>query len=161
MQTESGYTKPKIRRWKNENWQGGISALFLYDRKLRPIMFLSNDAIKNLQNKFLKNFEKSVDKTDNLSYNNLVVHDNTATKSNTKYSSIAQSVEHAAVNRAVVGSSPTRGARSMETRNFGPMVKRLRHRPFTAVTRVQISLGSFGNAKECGPLAQLVRATGS
>ena len=110
MQTESGYTKPKIRRWKNENWQGGISALFLYDRKLRPIMFLSNDAIKNLQNKFLKNFEKSVDKTDNLSYNNLVVHDNTATKSNTKYSSIAQSVEHAAVNRAVVGSSPTRGA---------------------------------------------------
>ena len=28
----------------------------------------------------------------------------------TIYSSIAQSVEHAAVNRAVVGSSPTRGA---------------------------------------------------
>ncbi len=27
-----------------------------------------------------------------------------------EYSSIAQSVEHAAVNRAVVGSSPTRGA---------------------------------------------------
>ena len=27
-----------------------------------------------------------------------------------RYSSIAQSVEHAAVNRAVVGSSPTRGA---------------------------------------------------
>ena len=27
------------------------------------------------------------------------------------YSSIAQSVEHAAVNRAVVGSSPTRGAK--------------------------------------------------
>ena len=27
-----------------------------------------------------------------------------------QYSSIAQSVEHAAVNRAVVGSSPTRGA---------------------------------------------------
>ena len=27
----------------------------------------------------------------------------------TLYSSIAQSVEHAAVNRAVVGSSPTRG----------------------------------------------------
>ena len=27
----------------------------------------------------------------------------------TKYSSLAQSVEHAAVNRAVVGSSPTRG----------------------------------------------------
>ncbi len=28
-----------------------------------------------------------------------------------KYSSIAQSVEHAAVNRAVVGSSPTRGVK--------------------------------------------------
>ena len=26
---------------------------------------------------------------------------------------------------------------------YGPMVKRLRHRPFTAVTRVRISLGSF------------------
>ena len=63
------------------------------------------------------------------------------------YSSIAQSVEHAAVNRAVVGSSPTRGVlfylqdKTMKER--GPMVKRLRHRPFTAVTRVRISLGSF------------------
>ena len=28
------------------------------------------------------------------------------------YASLAQSVEHAAVNRSVVGSSPTRGARS-------------------------------------------------
>ena len=66
------------------------------------------------------------------------------------YSSIAQSVEHAAVNRAVVGSSPTRGVRDTQTVNeenemqsLGPMVKRLRHRPFTAVTRVRISLGSF------------------
>ena len=77
------------------------------------------------------------------------------------YSSIAQSVEHAAVNRAVVGSSPTRGAfyycpvlpglnRLTEAVRYdsinkqsGPMVKRLRHRPFTAVTRVRISLGSF------------------
>ena len=57
------------------------------------------------------------------------------------YSSIAQSVEHAAVNRAVVGSSPTRGA--FANSKSGPMVKRLRHRPFTAVTRVRISLGSF------------------
>ena len=48
------------------------------------------------------------------------------------YSSIAQSVEHAAVNRAVVGSSPTRGV-------HGSLVKWLRHRPFTAVTGVQIS----------------------
>ena len=45
-------------------------------------------------------------------------------------------VEHSAVNRVVVGSSPTQGA-------YGPMVKRLRHRPFTAVTRVRISLGSL------------------
>ena len=77
------------------------------------------------------------------------------------YSSIAQSVEHAAVNRAVVGSSPTRGAfyycpvlpglnRLTEAVRYdsinkqsGPMVKRLRHRPFTAVTRVRISLGSL------------------
>ena len=58
-------------------------------------------------------------------------------------SSIAQSVEHAAVNRAVVGSSPTRGGWSMVTGISGPMVKRLRHRPFTAVTRVRISLGSL------------------
>ena len=53
----------------------------------------------------------------------------------TFYSSIAQSVEHAAVNRAVVGSSPTRGVFLFNKR--GPMVKRLRHRPFTAVTRVR------------------------
>ena len=45
-------------------------------------------------------------------------------------------VEHSAVNRVVVGSSPTRGA-------LGSMVKRLRHRPFTAVTWVQIPLESL------------------
>ena len=57
------------------------------------------------------------------------------------YSSIAQLVEHAAVNRAVVGSSPTRGVffdcRSVFVKLPGSMVKRLRHRPFTAVTRVR------------------------
>ena len=52
------------------------------------------------------------------------------------FSSIAQSVEHAAVNRRVVGSSPTWGA------ICGPLVKRLRHRPFTAVTGVQFPHGS-------------------
>ena len=41
-------------------------------------------------------------------------------------------VEHSAVNRRVVGSSPTRGAFFQ-----GSVVKRLRHRPFTAVTRVR------------------------
>ena len=101
-------------------------------------------------------------------------------------------VEHSAVNRVVVGSSPTRGVFFF----LGTMVKRLRHRPFTAVTRVQIPLESF-LAQQCaelkvisrmpmwlnwqsswfvisrlsvrvrssayifGPLAQLVRATGS
>ena len=77
------------------------------------------------------------------------------------YSSIAQSVEHAAVNRAVVGSSPTRGVsyycpvfpglnRLTEAVRYGsinkqsgPMVKRLRHRPFTAVTRVRFPLESL------------------
>ena len=48
-------------------------------------------------------------------------------------------VEHSAVNRVVVGSSPTRGVFLWEeTINYsGSMVKRLRHRPFTAVTRVR------------------------
>ena len=63
------------------------------------------------------------------------------------YSSIAQSVEHAAVNRAVVGSSPTRGVffdcRSVFVKLPGSMVKRLRHRPFTAVTRVRFPLESL------------------
>ena len=62
------------------------------------------------------------------------------------YSSLAQSVEHAAVNRSVVGSSPTGGVRFSDleprTKISGSMVKRLRHRPFTAVTGVQIPLES-------------------
>ena len=65
-------------------------------------------------------------------------------------------VEHSAVNRGVVGSSPTRGAQErseivqtvFRTNSFfrslhGPVVKRLRHRPFTAVTRVRFSSGSL------------------
>ncbi len=48
-------------------------------------------------------------------------------------------VEHTAVNRGVAGSSPARGV------YWGPMVKRLRHRPFTAVTRVRFPLGSLRN----------------
>ena len=47
-------------------------------------------------------------------------------------------VERTAVNRDVVGSSPTRGASL-----YGSMVKRLRHRPFTAVTRVRFPSESF------------------
>ena len=60
------------------------------------------------------------------------------------HSSIAQLVEQSAVNRSVVGSSPTRGA------NIGPLVKRLRHRPFTAVSRVR-----FPDGSPHGRLAQL------
>ena len=75
-------------------------------------------------------------------------------------------VEHSAVNRAVVGSNPTCGAIyiasiAQQVEHFhgkeevtgsspvgsfineiGPLVKRLRHRPFTAVTRVRIPYGS-------------------
>ena len=42
------------------------------------------------------------------------------------YSSIAQSVEHAAVNRAVVGSSPTRGAGLKGPQGFGPLAQLVR-----------------------------------
>ena len=70
-------------------------------------------------------------------------------------------VEHSAVNRVVVGSSPTRGVSVftkklysrvlrdrdayllLEIADTGPLVKRLRHRPFTAVTRVRFPSGSF------------------
>ena len=45
-------------------------------------------------------------------------------------------VEHSAVNRVVAGSSPARGVYNLIVL-FGSVVKRLRHRPFTAVTRVQ------------------------
>ena len=56
------------------------------------------------------------------------------------HSSIAQSVEHAAVNRGVVGSSPTGGAM----------------RPLSQKAAV-----SFLLCTKLGPLAQLVRAAGS
>ena len=55
-------------------------------------------------------------------------------------------VEHSAVNRVVVGSSPTRGVCFIykpQERQYGSMVKRLRHRPFTAVTRVRFPLESL------------------
>ena len=45
---------------------------------------------------------------------------------------------------------------SSRGRNCGPMVKRLRHRPFTAVTRVRFPFGS-----PYGRIAQLVRALAS
>ena len=58
-------------------------------------------------------------------------------------------VERTAVNRDVVGSSPTRGAfffpkrGKKQTGENGSVVKRLRHRPFTAVTRVRFPSESF------------------
>ena len=56
-------------------------------------------------------------------------------------------VEHTAVNRGVVGSSPTRGV-------FGSMVKRSRHRPFTAVTRVRFPSESFRHRADVAQLAE-------
>jgi hypothetical protein len=51
---------------------------------------------------------------------------------------LAQLVEHLTFNQRVEGSSP-----SWLTILHGPLVKRLRHRPFTAVTRVRIPYGSY------------------
>ena len=69
------------------------------------------------------------------------------TRKRREYSSLAQSVEHAAVNRSVVGSSPTGGAWKEKNLiiKYGSVVKRLRHRPFTAVTRVRFPSESFSN----------------
>jgi hypothetical protein len=53
------------------------------------------------------------------------------------YSLIAQLVEHSTVNRVVTGSSPVRGAIFQ-----GPLVKWLRHLPFTEVTGVRVPYGS-------------------
>ena len=57
----------------------------------------------------------------------------------------SSAVEHPAVNRRVVGSNPTRGAfKVRKPRNiYGPLVKRLRHGPFTAETGVRFSYGSL------------------
>ena len=57
------------------------------------------------------------------------------------YGGIAQLVEHSVHTRQVVGSSPT-SATIFAVAQFGPLVKRLRHRPFTAVTWVQFPYGS-------------------
>ena len=42
---------------------------------------------------------------------------------------IAQSVEHAAVNRSVVGSSPTQGAKILYLNIYGPMAQLVRAPP--------------------------------
>ena len=89
-----------------------------------------------------------------------------------KYSSLAQSVEHSAVNRVVVGSSPTGGAK------VWPLGQVVKTPPFhgdnmgsnpvgvTTLYLIRISKGwSIYKTADSrflyGPLAQLVRATGS
>ena len=59
------------------------------------------------------------------------------------YSGIAQLVEHLTVNQGVDGSSPPTGVN-------GPLVKWLSHRPFTAVTWVQIPYGSLSRLSSAG-----------
>ena len=59
-------------------------------------------------------------------------------------------VERTAVNRDVVGSSPTRGAQFIS----GSVVKRLRHRPFTAVTRVRFPSESLRRVLFLADVAQ-------
>ena len=59
-------------------------------------------------------------------------------------------VERTAVNRDVVGSSPTRGVQLI----IGSVVKRLRHRPFTAVTRVRFPSESLEKYADVAQLAE-------
>ena len=64
-------------------------------------------------------------------------------------------VEHSAVNRVVVGSSPTRGVFYSKKIGYnGSMVKRLRHRPFTAVTRVRFPSESLEKYADVAQLAE-------
>ena len=74
-----------------------------YRKTVRCFLYLQKRGKLPEKNK-IKSFRKLLDKKAPISYNILVACQRAA------YSSIAQSVEHAAVNRAVVGSSPTRGA---------------------------------------------------
>ena len=52
----------------------------------------------------------------------------------------------------VDGYKLSQGFKSLTLRLFyiGPLVKWLRHRPFTAVTRVRIPYGSFGGLAQLG-----------
>ena len=74
-----------------------------------------------------------------------------------KSGSLAQVVEHLTFNQVVRGSSPRwltnqLGLFKVLVQISGPVVKRLRHRPFTAETWVRFPSGSPQNAT----LAQLV-----
>ena len=65
----------------------------------------------------------------------------------TIYGGIAQRLEHPVHTRQVIGSNP------ISATIFGPLVKRLRHGPFTAVTWVRFPYGSptkqKGHSQEC------------
>ena len=82
-----------------------------------------------------------------LAVNQLVAGSNPAAGA---IASLAQSVERIHGKDEVAGSSPA-GSFYVE---HGPLVKWLRHRPFTAVTRVRIPYGSL---VILGPVVQLVR----
>ena len=88
-----------------------------------------------LQKKQRKN-EKLVDSNGRLLYNHILWE---------RYDPLAQLVEHLTFNQGVDGSSPSWVTIS------GPLVKRLRHRPFTAITGVRFPHGS----PNYGGLAQL------
>ena len=84
---------------------------------------------------------------------------------------IAQSVEHAAVNRSVVGSSPTQGVRHEREAEVaggaeerGPHGQAVKTSPFHGGNTSSNLVGVIETRNHqvyFGPLAQLVRATGS
>ena len=69
-------------------------------------------------------------------------------------------VEHSAVNRVVVGSSPTRGADSKESKFLWLRGQAVKTSPFHGGNTGSIPVG-VTYIILFGPLAQLVRATGS
>ena len=104
-------------RWRRRRWRGLVLLkLFVYINYYNIFLHINQRYIKlciiNLRFKsfFRKNFKKTIDKCVLLLYNILCCQVDLSAK--IKYSSIAQLVEHSAVNRRVVGSSPTGGATS-------------------------------------------------
>ena len=75
-------------------------------------------------------FNESIDKYTKEEYTNTVVI--------IEYRGVEQLAARRAHNPKVVGSSPTSATKI----KYGPLVKRLRHHPFTVVTGVRFSYGS-------------------
>ena len=126
-------------RWRRRRWRGLVLLkLFVYINYYNIFLHINQRYIKlciiNLRFKsfFRKNFKKTIDKCVLLLYNILCCQVDLSAK--IKYSSIAQLVEHSAVNRRVVGSSPTGGA----TWSRGQEVKTP---PFHGGNRGSIPLG--------------------